>query len=112
MFIPGSYYETSDNRLKKNIQKMTGTLDKLKSINAYRYNWKDTSKSTDTELGFIAQEVATEFPELVRKNSEGYNTVSYSKMTPVLLQAIKEQQQMIEDMKKEIAEMKKILSGK
>jgi hypothetical protein len=49
--------------------------------------------------------VEKEFPEMVLTNAAGYKSVDYSRLTPVLLEAIKEQQDMIEGQQKEIKEL-------
>ena len=65
------------------------------------FRW-DTSnpkvQDTDygTQLGLVAQEVETRFPELVRDNSDGYKSISYGKLSAVLVEAVKEQQEMID----------------
>ncbi|WP_431736401.1 tail fiber domain-containing protein [Cellulosispirillum alkaliphilum] len=51
------------------------------------------------QIGFIAQEVEKVLPELVHTNDEGYKSLSYDKLTAVLLEAIKEQQAIIEELK-------------
>ena len=96
MTIGGSLTENSDRRLKTNISRLGPVLNSLASISAYRYKWKSESRGQETQLGLIAQEVQAEFPELVSADDEGTLSVSYTKMVPVLLEAIKEQQQMIE----------------
>ena len=54
-----------------------------------------------TQIGLIAQEVQKQFPELVKENSEGELGVNYSGMIPLLLNAVKEQQKLIQDQEKE-----------
>jgi hypothetical protein len=76
------------------------------SISGYTYNWKDAAKDSAQQIGFIAQEVEKEFPQLVKTDEKGVKSVAYSNMTPVLLQAIKEQQQQIDELKKEIEKLK------
>ena len=58
-------------------------------------------------IGFIAQEVEKVVPELVFTNPEdGYKGVNYDEMTAVLVEAIKEQQKVIEQLKAEVEELK------
>ena len=70
------------------------TLDKLKSINGYHYNWNDTMMKVKnrqgSEYGVIAQELQKEFPDLVERDTDGFLTVNYIQLIPILLQAIKE----------------------
>jgi hypothetical protein len=49
-------------------------------------------------LGVVAQEIAEHFPEAVRTNETGYLAVRYERLIPVLVEAIKEQQQMIDQL--------------
>jgi len=65
------------------------------------------------QLGFIAQEVEAVYPEMVNTDENGFKSVDYSKMTVVLLEAVKEQQQLIESQDERIrkleAEQKRML---
>lgn len=93
--------ETSDLRFKTNIIDLTGSLDKLLQLRGVSYNWKveefpERAFNDRTEIGVIAQEVEKIFPELVSVDKNGYRSVQYSHMVPVLLEAIKEQQSIIE----------------
>lgn len=56
--------------------------------------------SKRTRLGFVAQDVQVVFPELVEENAEGYLSVDYLGLIPVLVEAIKEQQGQIEELQK------------
>ena len=58
-----------------------------------------------TNLGFIAQEMEQVIPELVVENAEGYKSVDYSSMTAVLMEAMKEQQTIIEQQETRIADL-------
>jgi hypothetical protein len=100
----GNLTELSDARYKKNISSLTGTLNRIQQLRGVTYNWIDKGKDTTEQIGFIAQEVEKVFLQLVRTNNKGYKSVAYSHMVPVLLQAIKEQQAEIEELKKMIQE--------
>lgn len=69
-------------------------LKKLNKINAYQYQWNDTMKDLynkeGKEYGVIAQELQKQFPELVTLENDGYLSVDYIQLIPILLQAIKE----------------------
>ena len=96
-----SFITSSDARLKKNILPIESALGSLLKLNGYRYQWKDTRMDSATQIGLIAQEVQKQFPELVKENSEGELGVNYSGMIPLLLNAVKEQQKLIQDQEKE-----------
>jgi hypothetical protein len=85
----------SDKRWKKDLVLINNTTDAIKNINGYYYHWKEGDDKS-RQLGFIAQEIEAVYPEIVSKDSEGNLSLDYSKMTPILLQAIKEQQETIE----------------
>jgi len=53
----------------------------------------------ETQLGFIAQEFEKVIPELVRNDENGYKSIDYVKLTPVLVEAIREQQKQIDELK-------------
>ena len=60
----------------------------------------------ETQFGFIAQEFEQVIPELVKTDKDGYKSIDYVKVTPVLVEAIKEQQQQIESVKQENQQLK------
>ncbi|MBU2896650.1 tail fiber domain-containing protein [Vibrio hepatarius] len=79
----------SDVHLKENIERITSTLEAVRTINGYRYNY--ISQQGNTELGFVAQEVEQWYPELINTHPEsGYLQVDYKGMIAVLLESIKE----------------------
>jgi len=61
----------------------------------------------ERQLGFSAQEVEKLFPEIVMTDDNGYKSVDYGRLTPVLVEAIKEQQQQIIKLQVQIDELKK-----
>ncbi|MBT4394801.1 MAG: tail fiber domain-containing protein [Acidiferrobacteraceae bacterium] len=86
---------TSDARLKKDIQPLTHALDAILQLQGKTYRWKeDTTFANKQDIGLVAQEVEEIFPELVAENEQGYKGIAYSKLTAVLIEAIKEQQQL------------------
>ncbi len=91
----------SDIRYKTNLSPLSNSLDKVLQLHGINYDWKreefkENNFSDKRQLGFSAQEVETLFPELVMTNEAGYKSVDYSRLTPVLVEAIKEQQKQIE----------------
>jgi hypothetical protein len=97
-----AFYYTSDLALKTNIKPLENSLAKILQLQGVSFNWKD---SGEPSIGLIAQEVEKIFPELVSGN-EGSKTVDYGKLVPVLIEAIKEQQNEIEKLKLEIEALK------
>ena len=85
--------ETSDARLKEDIAPLTDALDKVVALRGVSYQRKDADGGA--EIGFIGQEVAGVYPELVDTDADGYVALSYSRLTAVLVEAVKEQQRTI-----------------
>ena len=91
-------YNPSDERLKKDVTDLTGSLDKIKSLRGVNFKWIDESRGTDNRIGLIAQEVEPVIPEVVGDgglpNAEDGETamksVDYSHIVPHLVEAIKE----------------------
>ena len=97
MTITGELTETSSIRYKENVEQITNALDTVMSLRGVTYNKKE---NVDKEIGVIAEEIAEILPEVVKFNTEGEaNSVSYSRITAILIEAIK-------DLKKEIDELK------
>ena len=95
----------SDRELKTNIQPMNNPLEKVMKLEAVSYDLKTGKKN---EIGFIAQDVAKIAPEIcaVDKNGIGRG-IDYSRMSTLLVGALKAQQTQIEDLKKVIAKLQK-----
>ncbi|MBK9329213.1 MAG: tail fiber domain-containing protein [Sphingobacteriales bacterium] len=107
------YFPFSDKRLKKNIQPLTNVMEKISRLDLYSFEYnKSASKSflpSGMHYGFMAQELKEVYPTFVQLNSDGYYSVNYQEMIPVLTKGLQEQQQQIEALKKEMAELKSIL---
>jgi hypothetical protein len=109
LYVQGAAYATgswnsSDVRFKKNILPISGALEKVLKVsgNSFEFRndeFKDYHFAEGKQYGFIAQELEKEFPEVVKTESDGYKSVNYNGMIPVLLEAIKEQQKVIERLK-------------
>ena len=97
--LAGDLTVNSDARLKSNIVSLGNTISKLLLIDGKTY----TMKSNDAieKIGLLAQEVQKAFPELVKQSGdeEGTLSVNYQGMIPVLINAIKEQQKQIDELK-------------
>ena len=80
-------------------------MEKIEAINGYYYKWKDDETHAN-QFGFLAQEVEQVLPEVVQTDDEGYKSVDYSKVTPLLIEGIKEQQKRIDQQEETIKELK------
>ncbi|NET03939.1 MAG: tail fiber domain-containing protein [Symploca sp. SIO2B6] len=94
----------SDLRYKENIAPLSDALDKVLAMQGVCYQWKqeefqEKQFSDNSQIGFIGQDMETICPEVVFTDSEGYKSLDYSRLAPVFVEAIKQQQQLIEQQK-------------
>ncbi|MBK8623347.1 MAG: tail fiber domain-containing protein [Saprospiraceae bacterium] len=109
---------TSDSRLKKDITPLSGSLNKVLQMNPVSYKWK--KGDDDTHLGFLAQEMESILPDVVKKpqvekrnaetekllgNADSAYGVNYSEIIPVLVKAIQEQQAVINALEARLAKV-------
>ena len=87
----------SDESLKCEVQTMNNALDTVMSLNGVEFTWND---SGERDFGFIAQDVQTVLPKAVHVAADGVQGVDYSRLTSVLVEAVKAQQVQINDLKK------------
>jgi hypothetical protein len=88
------FNSASDLILKTNIQPILNPIDKILQINGVTFNWRENNKPS---VGIIAQEIEKVFPELVQ--GENPKTVNYNGLIGLLIEAIKEQQTEINNLK-------------
>jgi len=105
----------SDARYKKQIIQLQNPIEKIKAINGVEYFMRTDdfpSKNFDTSLqvGLIAQEVEKVLPQVVHTNEYGYKSIDYSKVVPLLVEGIKEQQQQIDQQQIQIDDLKKVVN--
>ncbi|MEQ8574521.1 MAG: tail fiber domain-containing protein, partial [Fulvivirga sp.] len=102
----------SDIRYKKSIGPLDNVLQNISKLRGVSYYHKvadfpDLGLSEGMQIGVIAQEVEEIYPQLVVTDDKGYKAVEYSKLTPILLEAIKEQQKIIDSLMLSDVENKK-----
>ncbi|MES2775883.1 MAG: tail fiber domain-containing protein [Bacteroidota bacterium] len=107
--LNGVLTQTSDSRLKTNIHPLKNSLQKLTQLNGYAYNWLNPQMDNGEQIGVLAQEVKALFPQLVKEDDKGTLSVNYQGLVPVLIQSVKEQQQEIEEMKRQIGALQKLV---
>lgn len=125
--IATQWFTASDERLKKNIKPITGGLDKIKQLRPVSYNYdydpisdtlnasnlssiKQKTLESDSKNhfeskktnGFLAQEFRTVLPESVKEDKNGILSINYNDVIPLLVESIKEQQQIIENLENKI----------
>jgi hypothetical protein len=105
-YASGGFHTYSDSRLKENVTAVTGALDKVALMNGVTFNWKNPEtrggNGTGKQFGVLAQnmlEVDSELPTLnddplspeeTRETDDSYYTMDYTRITPFLIESIKE----------------------
>ena len=90
---------SSDINLKDNIEVIPDAIDKVKKIKGVSFDWNDNSTHSGHDIGVIAQDIEAVLPELVVTRDSGYKAVSYEKIVALLIEAIKDQQLQIDELK-------------
>jgi uncharacterized protein YneR len=101
----------SDARYKKEITPLTGSLEKILKVNGVSFEWRRSefpylNFPEGKQIGVIAQDIEMIFPELIHTDPSGYKSVSYEKLTPILVEAVREQQKIIERQQGELDNIK------
>ncbi len=92
--------ETSDERLKENIATIDNALIKVLALRGVYFDWKtELDMDTTNQMGIIAQEMEKVIPEVVNTDEEGYKSIEYAKLVALLIEAIKEQESVIQTQK-------------
>jgi hypothetical protein len=101
-----AFGSVSDRRLKAGLDPLGSALDKVEALTGYGFDWRDTgdlmpSKRGKTDVGLVAQEVEGVLPEAVQTleggHSEGHKAVSYDKLVPLLVEAIKDLRSQVQE---------------
>jgi hypothetical protein len=110
----------SDERVKTDFRPIEDAVNRLNNIGGYKFKWNEKAavrRRGKEEYGLIAQEVLKEFPEMVVNFSHSPDdieqgalegklyTVLYDRLVPVLVEAVKQQQEQIDELKKKIEEL-------
>jgi hypothetical protein len=102
--VAGTVTANSDRRVKKNIRPIENALDKIKEITGVHFEKIDTGEKS---IGVIAQDVEKALPEVVKlsdpNNPDSIKSVAYGNMVGLLIEAIKEQQQQIDELKSKLS---------
>ncbi len=99
-----SITEASDKRLKENISTIENALEKVKQLEGVTYNKIKTPEFKET--GLIAQDVEAVLPEAVNSSEDGMLAIAYPRLVGLLVEAIKEQQIQIDELKTQINKTK------
>jgi hypothetical protein len=94
----------SDIRLKTDVAPFSPPLDQLMSLQAVEFRWKHDP--ADHEIGLIAQEVESVFPELVEVGPDGFKGIEYDGLTALMLEGMKQQQAQIASLQDEVQSLR------
>ena len=101
--VSGTITETSMRETKTNIENMGNMLPAVLQMQGVKFDWKEDSYGGKDNFGFIAEDMQEILPEVVTCSSDGKAAgIQYSKLTAVLVEAIKEQQIQIDELKSKI----------
>ncbi len=108
--VDGAYSRISDRRLKKNIRETGSLLEKILRLRPVTYEMTEENPRHIRSTGFIAQEVETEFPELVKSSmGNGMRSVNYSGFNILVVKGIQEEQERLVHAEQKAAELEKRL---
>jgi hypothetical protein len=111
----GAYTSLSDARFKTNVAQIDHALELVERLRGVRYDWRTAdfpamNFEPGRQLGFIAQEIEPVLPEAVSVNAAGVRSVAYSKVIPVLVEAVKEQQDQLRQRDARIGKLERELA--
>lgn len=105
----------SDSRLKKDIQPLSNVVESIMKLSTYSYFYDLTISGLhlpqNLQYGFIAQELKNVYPEFVTLNPDGFYSVNYMQMIPILVKGMQEQQSEIDALKKELLSIRQLLEN-
>src|SRR5262249_10153961 len=105
------FADYSDARYKQNIATLENALEAVQRLRGVTFEWRreefpKMAFRAGRQVGFLAQEVEEVLPEVVRTNADGYKTVAYGKVVPLLVEAMKQQQAQIDALRAENAALR------
>lgn len=106
----------SDQRFKEKIEPLEDAAETIAKLNGVSYFWKqegfpEKNFEEQRQIGLIAQDVEKVLPEVVRTDDDGYKSIAYSQIVPVLIEAVKSQQQTIKQQQQQIDELRRLLES-
>lgn len=107
LIVSGDVNVNSDARIKANIISLGFTLGKLLQVDGKTYTFKD-DKNHNSKIGLLAQDIEKVFPELVTETN-GIKSVNYQGLIPVLINALKEQDEKMNDQQLQINKLENLV---
>lgn len=110
-WFSGEVFTLTATKTKDNVAPIDGALEKVSRMNGYYYNFKADPEYSSLRLpstrqiGFLAEEVAQVVPEVVKENDQGLTGVNYSRITALLVEAIKELREENEELRSRVEQL-------
>lgn len=109
-------YLNSDQRWKTKIEPLDDSLAAIQKLAGVSYLWNqddypERAFDNGRQIGLIAQDVEKILPEVVKTDTEGYKSIAYSQIVPVLIEAVKSQQVIIEQQQKNLKTQRQSLQN-
>jgi len=106
----GTIGACSDSRYKTNVETISNALEMIAKLRGVNFQWKrsdypEKSFTEGEQIGFIAQEIKEVLPEVVSQGKDGFYSVDYAKLTPLLVEAAKQQQKETESLKVQVKKL-------
>ena len=106
--LAGNLSVNSDAKLKSNIVSLGSTLAKVLMLDGKSYSMKNDPENL-VKIGLVAQNIEQAFPELVSE-SNGIKSVNYQGLIPVLINAVKEQDEIIKKQDERLAKLEQVIA--
>ena len=100
-----SFTSTSDARKKKNIEEIGNATERIEQIKPITFQWKVAADDSDATIGVIAQDLKTVMPGAVHTGADGFLSVDYNQMIPLLVGAQQESNKLLKRAREEIDEL-------
>lgn len=107
LFVAGTQITSSDLRLKEQVEPLSDSLASVLALRGVKFKWQHSANDdTPPTFGLIAQEVEKVFPELVEDGPDGMKALNYMGLIGPLVEAVKEQQGLIGELRAEVESLK------
>ena len=107
-FVVENIQNASDERFKINVENIEIPQDNIKDLEPVQYNWTRNPDGS-VVFGFIAQDIVTKFPHLVKVDAGGNYSLDYVQFIPVIVRELKRQMDEITDLTKEVSYLKNVI---
>jgi hypothetical protein len=107
-------WDGSDIRLKENLSPISNSLKSISQLTGYTFDWNYPGKEhiyNGHDVGLIAQDVQKILPEAVGMRNDGYLSLSYERIIPLLINGIKEQQVKINELNERLLKLEESLNN-